>query len=134
MQQFQHEITYIRGRDNVALDVLSRLPVASPEEEEEEEDNRKGTEKFTYSVISQAIPIALIPSEVEALSAKDPTLELVRQAVILGDWSKLQGTTYKMVKDELWIVGQFVMRGGRIVMPESLWSRCVLLHTRYIRA
>ena len=73
------------------------------------------------------MPVALVPSEVGALSAKDPTLELVRQAVISGDWSKLQGTTYKMVKDELWVIGQLVMHGKRIVMPESLWNRTVLL-------
>ena len=92
LQQFQYEITYIRGTDNVA-DVLSRLPVVSAE------GDCKDTEEFAYSVTSEAMPVALVPSEVEALSAKDPTLELVRQAVISGDWSKLQGTTYKMVKD-----------------------------------
>ena len=58
---------------------------------------------------------------------KDPTLELVRQVVISCDWIKLQGTTYKMVKDEFWVIGQLVMRRGRIVMSESLWSRTVLL-------
>lgn len=92
LQQFQYEITYIRGTDNVA-DVLSRLPVVSAE------GDCKDTEEFAYSVASEAMPVALVPLEVEALSAKDPTLELVRQAVISGDWSKLQGTTYKMVKD-----------------------------------
>ena len=120
LQQFQYEITYIRGTDNVA-DVLSRLPVVSAE------GDCKDTEEFAYSVASEAMPVALVPSEVEPLSAKDPTLELVRQAVISGDWSKLQGTTYKMVKDELWVIGQLVMRGGRKVMPESLWNRTVLL-------
>ena len=121
LQQFQYEVTYIRGTDNVA-DVLSRLPVASAEE-----GDGKDTEEFAYSVASEAMPVALVPSEVEALSAKDATLELVRQAVISSDWSKLQGTTYKMVKDELWVVGQLVMRGGRIVMPENLWNRTVML-------
>ena len=111
-------MTYIRATDNVA-DVLSRLPVVSVE------GDFKDTEEFAYSVASEAMPVALVPLEVEALSAKDPTLELVRQAVISGDWSKLQGTTYK--KDELWVIGQLVIRGGRIVMPESLWNRTVLL-------
>ena len=103
----------MRETDNVA-DVLSCLPVVSAE------GDCKDTEEFAYSVASEAIPIALVPSEVEALSAKDPTLELARQAVISGDWSKLQGTIYEMVKDELWVIGQLVMRGGWIVMPESL--------------
>ena len=99
LQQFQYEITYTRETDNVA-DVLSRLPVVSAE------GDCKDTEEFAYSVASEAMPVALVPQEVEALSAKDPTLELVRQAVISGDWSKIQGTTYKMVKDELWVIGK----------------------------
>ena len=120
MQQFQYEITYIRGTDNLA-DVLSRLPVVSAE------GDCKDTEEFAYSAASEAMPVALVPSEVKALSAKDPTLELVRQVVISGGCSKLQDTTYKTVKDELWVIGQLVMSGGRIVMPESLWNRTVHL-------
>ena len=82
---------------------------------------------FASSVASEAMPVSLVPSEVEPLSAKDPTLELVRQAVISGDRSKLQGTTYKMARDELWVIAQLVMHGGQIIMPESLWNHTILL-------
>ena len=57
----------------------------------------------------------------------DPTLRLVRQALTTGDWSRVQGTNYKAVKDELWVMGQLVMRGNRVVMPEKMWSRTINL-------
>ena len=37
-----------------------------------------------------------------------------------GDWSCLSGTVYKVVQEELWVIGQVVLRGAHIVMPESL--------------
>ena len=55
------------------------------------------TEDFAYSVVTEAMPTALTPKQVETASAEDPTLHLVRQAVITGDWSKLSGTSYKAV-------------------------------------
>ena len=57
----------------------------------------------------------------------EPTLHLVRHAITSGDWSKLQGTTYKAVRDELWIMGQLIMRGNKVVMPEKMWNRTIQL-------
>ena len=80
-------MTHIRGKDNAA-DVLSRLPVGVTQDHE-----TQATEEFAYSVASEAVPAALVPNEVEIASEKDPTLKLVRQAVMTDDWSQLQGTT-----------------------------------------
>ena len=44
----------------------------------------------------------------------------MRQAIMTGDGSRLSGTVYKEVQRELRVIGQVVLRGGRIVMPESL--------------
>ena len=121
LQQFQYKLTHIRGTDNPA-DVLSRLPVSTTQDHE-----TQATEESAYSVARKAIPAALVPKEVEIASEKDPTLQLVRNAVITDDWSKLQGTTYKAIKEELWVIGQVVMRGSRIVIPESLQKRTILL-------
>lgn len=114
-------MTHIRGKDNTA-DVLSRLPVGRAQDK----DTVK-TEDFAYSVVTEAMPAALTPQQVETASAEDPTLQLVRQAAITGDWSRLLGTSYKAVKDELWLVGQVVMRENRVVMSESLWKKTITL-------
>ncbi|CAB4040935.1 Transposon Tf2-6 poly [Paramuricea clavata] len=121
LQQFQYKLTYIRGKDNPA-DSFSRLPVDSAAN-----TDAIDTEDFAYSVANGAMPVALASREVEHASESDATLKLVRQAVVTGDWSSLRGTKYKTLKDEFWIIGQVVMRGSRIVMPESLWKRTVEL-------
>ena len=120
-QQFQYELTHIRGKDNAA-DVLSRLSVGHAQDK----DTVK-TEDFAYSVVTEAMPAPSTPKQVETPSAEDPTLKLVHQAVITGNWSKLSGTSYKAVKDELWLVGQVVMRENSVVMPESLWKKTITL-------
>lgn len=67
------------------------------------------------------------PQQVEQASAKDPTLQLVRQAVTSEDWSRFSGTMFKALSEELWVLGQLVLRGNRIVMPESLWKHTIAL-------
>ena len=91
LQQFQYKLTHIQGKDNAA-DVLSCLPVGHAQDKDTVE-----TEDFAYSVVTEAMPTALTPKQVETASAEDPTLQLVRQALITGDWSKLSGTSYKAV-------------------------------------
>lgn len=111
----------IRGKDNAA-DILSRLLVGTTHDHE-----THATEEFVNSVVSEAVPAALVPKEVEIASEKDPTLKMLRQAVMTDDWSQLQGTIYKAVKDELWVTGQVVMRGSRIIIPQSLEKHTIML-------
>jgi len=53
-------------------------------------------------------------------------IQLVRKAVTTGDWSQLSFTIYRAVKEELWVVGQVLTRGTRIVMPQSLWKQTII--------
>ena len=121
LQQFRYVVTHIAGKENSA-DALSRLPVGPAQED----DARESTE-YACSIASEAVPAAHTPQKVEQASAKDPTLQLVRQVVTSGDWSRLSGTMYKALSGELWVLGQLVLRGNRIVMPESLWKHTIAL-------
>ena len=121
MQQFQYKIRHIPARENAA-DALSRLPVDSAPDAA-----IKQTEEYACTIVADAIPAALPPRQVERESERDPTLHLVRNAITSGDWSKLQGTTHKAVRDELWIMGPLVMRGNKVVMPEKLWNQTIQL-------
>ena len=114
MQQFKYNVRHIPGRENAA-DALSRLPIDSSPKAA-----IKQTEEYARTIVADAITAALAPRQVERESERDPTLQLVRHAITSGDWSKLQGTTYKAVRDELWLMGQLVMRGNKVVMPEKL--------------
>jgi len=103
LQQFEYELIHIPGKDNTA-DVLSRLPVGQTQNEETSE-----TEDFAYSVAVKAMPAALMPNQVEDAEADDTILQLVRQAIITGDWSRLSRAVYKAVQEELWVIGQVVL-------------------------
>ena len=89
--------------------------------------SRRHAEEYARSIVADVIPAALSPHLVERESERDPTLQLVRHAITSGDWTKLQGTTYKAIRDELWIMRQLVMRGSKVVMPEELWKQIIQL-------
>ena len=120
MQQFKYSIRHIPGRKNAA-DALIQLPVDSLPDAA-----IKQTEEYMRTIVADAIPAALAPRQVERESERDPSLQLVRHAITSGDWSKLQGTTYKAVRDELWIMGQLVMRENKVAreVVESDHSTC----------
>lgn len=121
LQQFEFIVTHIPGKENSA-DALSRLPVESPQG-----DDSSATKKYACSVVNGAVPIALTAKEIEMVSAKDTCLTMVREAATTGNWSRLSGTMYKALSDEMWVLRQIVMRGNRIVVPESLWEQVIIL-------
>ena len=121
LQQFRYVVTHISGKENYA-DALSRLPVSPAQDC----DAHESTE-YACSIASEAVPAALTPHKVERASAKDPTLQLVREAVSSGDWSRLSGTMYKALSEDLWVLGQLVLRGNHIIMPECLWKHTIAL-------
>ena len=79
--------------EDSAADVLSRLPVGHAQ------DKNSVETRLCVQCGDWSKPAALTPKQMETVSAEDPTLQLVRQAVMTGDWSKLPGTSYKAVKD-----------------------------------
>jgi hypothetical protein len=123
LQQFSYTLTHTAGSLNQA-DALSRLPL--PEIEEHNDGSVTVTE-YVYSVIKDAVPVALNPKQIEDESSRDDTLSLVRRAIETEDWKPLKGTLYKAIKDELWTAGKLLMRGKRIVMPQSLWQQTLKL-------
>ena len=76
-------------------------------------------------------PAALMQSDVEKVSAEDETLQIVRECIESGDWKCLTGTVYMAVKDELWIIGQIVIRGNCIILPEKIGPRRTSGHSAY---
>ena len=119
----------IRTDHKPLITVLSRLPVGPAQS-----NDSAATKVYACSVVSEAVPSALTAKEVELASERDPTLKLIRDAVTSGDWKHLSATMYKAISDEIWVLGQIVMRGHRIIIPESPGNRRCHWHTRDIRA
>ena len=104
LQQFRFTIRHIPGKENSG-DGLSRIPVGPVEAED-----TLCMRHYACSIANEATTTALSTREVERASGVDRTLKLVRNALTSGDWTKMQGTMYKALKDELWVLGQLVMR------------------------
>ena len=123
LQQFRYKITHIQGKYSSA-DILSRLPVGPAQSHDS-----ASTNVYACSVVSEAVPSALTAKEVELASERDPTLKLIRDAVIrrCGDWKHLSVTMYKAISGEIWVLRQIVMRGYHIIIPESLRKQTLSL-------
>ena len=78
-------------------------------------------------IVQESTPVALTAKEVERESEKDPELVSVRHYIRTGNWSECKMPYYSSVKNELCIIGQLVMRGTRIVIPQALRNEVLRL-------
>ena len=74
-------------------------------------------------VATEATPVALTTREIERKSELDPELQSIRYYIENGDWSKCKLMAYTCIKNELCTIGKLVMRGDRIVIPNTLRKR-----------
>ena len=64
--------------------------------------------------------------EIERASAEDEDLTTIRKCWKTGDWSTASNP-YKLLRDEITVIGRLVMQGMRIVVPLSLRERVLKL-------
>ena len=70
-------------------------------------------------IAEESTPMLLTAKEVERASEEDPELSSVRH-YMSGDWSQCKMPHFMCVKNELYVLGKLVLRGTRIVIPQSL--------------
>ena len=114
LQSFKYKVIYEKGKSNIA-DVLSRLSNKNGERTASEKDNR-----YIAWVVESTTPCVLKTDEINIESGNDKKLAGVRRALKTGDWKALENSRFKMLKDELCVNDNIVLRGTRIVIPESL--------------
>ena len=90
-------------------------------------------------VTDQACPKALSVKEIGEARKQDPNLHRVREALPLRQWksflegAKILPSTDQSVRNQLWRVQEelsmnedgLILRGRKIVIPQSLWDRAV---------
>ena len=116
VQDLSFSVSYRPGRDNLLADALSRLPV---------EDSDPGFAMVHQVEIDDGLPAAE-RREMAKLSAADPTLCAVRDAIWSRKWPNLPTVApYHALRHEL-SVWQFpfsrdfvLMRGDRLVIPSA---------------
>ena len=113
IQGYDYKVVYRPGKANIA-DALSCLNQTTPC------DVSGDTIDFVKMVAVESTPSALSAKQVELESEKDPELISVRQYVTTGDWSKCKLPHYLGIKNELCVLGYLVLRGDRLVIPQSM--------------
>ena len=133
LQPYQPTILYAPGPDNPA-DYSSRHPRKHTQTTSREE---KVAEEYINFISQNATPIAIDLEEVKRETLNDHTLQRVIESIRNNNWHhkdsqdiKLDNKVFKSfqtVKDELSVnaEGNLVLRGTRLVMPESLQNRSV---------
>ena len=119
LQSYNFKVKYVPGRENIA-DVLSRLSRGPVMDYDEGDD-------YIKFVAVAATPKALSTSEIERASATDKVLCAVRESLKNDTWEKGKMVEYRVISEELCVIGQILLRGTRIVMPEVLRGRTLEL-------
>ena len=113
LQSYNFKVIYRPGKTNIA-DAPSRLNSV------DQKDHSGDEADFVKVIAQESSPVAMTAKEVERESEKDPELCSVRHYIQSGDWSQCKLPHYLSVKNELCTLGKLVMRGTRIVIPQSL--------------
>lgn len=116
MQVFDYTIEYKPGSENIA-DSLSRLSCGHVQEEEKK---RNVAEEYVRFVAQTATPKAMTTRDIEEHSHHDAELCEVRRCIREDAWDNKECAKYFPVREELCIIGKVVLRGTRIVIPQSL--------------
>ena len=115
LQPYKFIVKHIAGKDNIA-DVLSRLPTrATPDEK----TSSTRCDEYVRWVASTAAPVAVTIRDIERASVQDSELSQVHSAIQSGNLEDLPAP-FKMVRTELTNVGFVILRGTRIIPPQSL--------------
>ena len=116
---FKYTVRHVPSGHNTAdcLSHLTKIPT-SP--------NDGATEEYVRMVAVNATLRAMTTREIERASAEDDELTEVHRCWKTGDWSAAP-SPYRLLCDEITVVGRLVMKGMRIVIPVSLHKRVLEL-------
>lgn len=119
IQAYNYKIRYIPGKVMIA-DIFSRLHIG-PETVKEEEP-----EIALIATVQETLHEAVTFEELEEGSASDPVIQEVRKALIDQTWNE-RIAVFKQCQEEFFVVGEVLMRGHRIVLPESVRARVMAI-------
>ncbi|XP_065088042.1 uncharacterized protein K02A2.6-like [Ochlerotatus camptorhynchus] len=114
LQSFTFEVKYRKGSSNVA-DSFSRL-VEEDNAVEFEKDN-----KFLILAVTESAAVDV--GEIENAVERDQQLRLVVEAMRSGSWTRVEVKAFEPFQNELGLVGDLLVRGSKLVVPEQLRKR-----------
>ncbi len=120
LMPFKFKVHHVSSTQNIAdcLSRLNKIPALSHEGEE--------TEEYIRAVAVIATPQAMNTREIERESAADHDLSVVRRCWRSGNWNNVP-REYSLIRNEITLIGNLVMRGVRIIVPKKLRERVLQL-------
>ena len=127
LQEFNFTVEYKPGKDNPA-DFMSRHPVRAPENTTDYRE-QKQTEEVVNSVVRRNVPEPLSVEEVRKATVNDLVLFEVMDIVQNGNGESRYKSEdigpYKLVRSELSVANEILLRWSRIAVPKALQRRVV---------
>ncbi|KXJ77544.1 hypothetical protein RP20_CCG007238 [Aedes albopictus] len=114
LQSFSFVVKYRKGSTNIA-DPLSRL-VENPSSETFDAESR-------FMVLAVMESAAIDIEELEDATNTDGVLDTVKRCLRSGCWDKEEIKPFLPFKNELGFVGELLVRGNKLVVPEGLRDR-----------
>ena len=120
LMPYNCQLIYRPGKDaENPADFMSRHPGTAECEE------RNIAEDYVNYICNQAVPKAMTLQEIKLETEKDSSLQALIKAIETDLWTDPEVQEYKKVKDELLVYKGTILRGNRIVVPNTLRNRAV---------
>lgn len=124
IQQYQFTAIHQKGTNNPS-DFLSRHPYINNSKEDEK------TENYVKFVVTNSMPKAINIEEIKQATLDDVTLQTLKETILqknLEDktWTQ-QLKPFKNIRSELTTYNELILRGQRIVLPDSLQLKAIEL-------
>lgn len=118
---FRYKVVYEKGKSNIA-DVLSRLS-----EKRDREIEQKKDRDYIQWIVTESVPRAMTLDEIGAASKTDSKIKEVKLALRTNNWDTLKDSRYKIIKEQLCVYKNVLLRNTRIVIPEALQKKTLML-------
>ncbi|XP_052567670.1 uncharacterized protein K02A2.6-like [Culex pipiens pallens] len=116
LQSFRFTVIHIPGKVNIA-DPLSRLPAYTKCKTYDQFG-----EEAVLAITQKAVPTALTTEEIASNTVADVVLSRVKEALKTGRWNE-EVKKFAPFKEELYRCKEILLRGERLVIPQSLQKR-----------
>ena len=117
LMSYRATLEYRPGKDNPA-DFISRHPYTSPRRENK-------AEQYISYIASHAVPKSLTLEEIRHATSHNEELQRVMEAVKTGRWLEPEVASFAKIAAEISVTDGVILRGHRIVIPESLQKRVI---------
>lgn len=119
LQAYRYIVKYKPGKTNIA-DPLSRLCVYP-----DRSINSSSEEIYVHQIVELARPCAISMQQIIKESESDREISNVKKGIYSQQWDE-SVKTYKIFSDELCFYENILLRGNRIVIPQSLRKQVLM--------